>query len=244
MIFRLRVGLIHLAISSLIALLIVTLVFGVWYPSPLHVAVGVTKIFLLVLVVDISVGPLLSFVVSKPGKKSLRFDLTVIGICQVIALSYGLWVVAEGRPVWLVFNVDRVDLVQAYELDTPYTQAASEKYQKLSWTGPQWVATRIPEDVEARNTLTFDALLAGVDLPQRPDLYVPFEEERGVIQTKARELEQLKQFNEAELVEKILLRWPEANAYLPMMAPAQELTVLIEKESARVIALVELKPWE
>ncbi|HTF84927.1 MAG TPA: hypothetical protein VL987_10115, partial [Cellvibrio sp.] len=136
------------------------------------------------------------------------------------------------------------DLVQAYELDTPYAQAATEKYRKLSWMGPCWVAARIPDDVEARNALTFDAVFAGVDLPQRPDLYIPFEEERARIQTKARDLEQLKQFNEAALVESVLLQWPEANAYLPLMAPAQALTVLIEKDSARIIALVELNPWE
>ncbi len=36
------------------------LVFGVWYPAPLHQALGVTKIFLLLLLVDVVLGPLMT----------------------------------------------------------------------------------------------------------------------------------------------------------------------------------------
>lgn len=241
--FRFRVFLCHLGISGIIALLMICLVFGVWYPKPFYEAVGVTKIFLLVLLVDVVVGPLLTLIIAKQGKKSLRFDLAIIGVCQIAALSYGLWVVAEGRPVWLVFNVDRVDLVQAFELNNPYASAAKGKYRKPPLNGPQWVAARIPEDVDARNTLTFDAVFAGVDLPQRPDLYIPYHDEKERIQLKAQPLAKLNQFNDEDLVNSILVNWPQADAFLPMMAPTRSLTVLIEKESGNVVAVVALEPW-
>jgi len=31
-------------------------------------------------------------------------DLTVIALLQLSALAYGVWTVAEGRPVWLSLN--------------------------------------------------------------------------------------------------------------------------------------------
>lgn len=107
----------HLGCSLLIASAALVLVFAVWYPAPLHVALGVTSVFLLVLLVDVVIGPFLTLLVYKQGKKTLLFDMAVIIALQLSALLYGLWTVAEGRPVWLVFNVDRFDLVQPGKAD-------------------------------------------------------------------------------------------------------------------------------
>lgn len=59
----------HLFVSSFIALLAVGLVFGLWYPSPLDKALGVVNIFLLLMCIDVIIGPLLTLVVAKQGKK-------------------------------------------------------------------------------------------------------------------------------------------------------------------------------
>lgn len=64
----------HLAISALIALAVIGLVFFIWYPAPLASATGVTRIFLLLLAVDVILGPSLTLLVNKPGKK--RWYLT------------------------------------------------------------------------------------------------------------------------------------------------------------------------
>ncbi|MEG2832300.1 MAG: type IV pilin accessory protein, partial [Bacilli bacterium] len=57
----------HLLISFLIALFIVGVVFFIWYPSPLAKAVGVTHIFLMLIVIDVIVGPFLGLLVYKKG---------------------------------------------------------------------------------------------------------------------------------------------------------------------------------
>ena len=100
----------HLFISLLIALAVIGVVFYLWHPTPLHTAVGVTQIFLILLAVDVIFGPLLTLLVYKTGKKTLIIDLTVIALLQFSALCYGLWTVAEGRPAWLVFAKDRLTL--------------------------------------------------------------------------------------------------------------------------------------
>ena len=62
----------HLIVSLSIAFLIVCAVFFVWYPFPLANAVGVTHLFLMMLIIDVIIGPVLGFIVYKEGKKSLK----------------------------------------------------------------------------------------------------------------------------------------------------------------------------
>jgi hypothetical protein len=114
--YNLKAAGIHLAVCAVIAVLSIGLVYGLWYPAPLSAALGVSEIFLLLLAIDIALGPLLTLVVYKPYKSSLKFDLTVIGIVQLAALAYGLHTVGAGRPAYIVFTKDRFDLVQAYEV--------------------------------------------------------------------------------------------------------------------------------
>ena len=102
MIQRLKLFLSHLSLSFLIALLVIGLVFFIWYPSPLATAVGVTHIFLMLLVIDVILGPLLGLLVYKEGKKTLKFDLSVIILIQIAALCYGVFSIEQGRPAWLV----------------------------------------------------------------------------------------------------------------------------------------------
>lgn len=241
---RFRAFLIHLTGSVLLGLLVVALVFLIWYPTPLHHATGVTAIFFIVVGVDVVIGPVLTLIVFKPGKKTLRFDLTTIVILQLIAFGYGIWVVAEGRPVWLVFNVDRFDLIQAYKVDSRHLDEARPEYRSIPWFGPRWVSAHAPADLDKRNTLTFESVFGGVDLPQRPDLYQSLTVETDTIRQKAQPLNQLSRYNPPEAVRAEIARWPEADAWLPMMAPAKSVTVLLRKDQAKVVAVVNLNPWD
>lgn len=241
---RFRASLIHLSASALLALLALGLVFCVWYPAPLHLGVGVSTIVLVLIGVDVVIGPLLTFVVYRVGKKSLRFDLATIVVLQLGAFIYGMSTIATGRPAWLVYNADRFDLVQAHELDDTRLDRIPPEYRGVSWGGPRWVSAQPPADTEERNKLTFESVFAGVDLPQRPDLYRTLVEARGEIRRKALPLSRLERFNSPSAVKEILKRWPQADAYLPMMCKIRPLTVLIRKETSEVIAVVDLSPWD
>ena len=69
---------VHVIISIVVAIAAVGLGFFVWYPAPLHTAVAVTGIFLLLLMIVVCLGPLLTAVIYKKGKTTLRIDLAVI----------------------------------------------------------------------------------------------------------------------------------------------------------------------
>ena len=110
---RIKYFLGHLGCSVLVATLLMGLVFLVWYPSPLAHAEGVTKIFLMLLAIDVALGPLLSLLVYKEGKKTLKMDLAIIVLVQILALGYGFHSIAQSRPVWIVQNAEIFQLVRA-----------------------------------------------------------------------------------------------------------------------------------
>jgi hypothetical protein len=236
---------IHLAVSVGIAVCVLLLVFIVWYPSPLHNAIGVTQIFLMVLAVDLVIGPLLTFVVFKHGKKTLKFDLTVIALLQLAALLYGLYTVAVGRPAWMVYNVDRFDIVRSYELKEKYQTRAKPEYAGTPLWGPQWVAALMPSDSEERNKLTLESVDGDADLAQRPNLYAPVSTAKADMQKRAQPLDKLKALNKGNeaLVDDLLKKYPQADSFVPLKAPIQDMTVLLRKDTAEVVAVVELKPW-
>lgn len=241
--FRLRAFILHAFISFLFASAALVLIFVVWYPSPLHDAVGVSSIVLLLLGVDVTLGPVLTLILAKRGKKGLLFDLIVIGLLQIGAFGYGLFVVAEGRPVWIVFNNDRFDLVRAHDLQNPYREKASAVYRQLGFTGPAWVAAQSPKDSDSRNKLLVESIVVGIDLPQRPDLYFPYFDAADQVREKSQSLSALYKYNNVDEVKQILALWPEADAFLPMMAPVKPMAVLINRKSAQVVAVVKLNPW-
>jgi hypothetical protein len=240
---RIAAFLIHLLASVTIALFAVVLVFWLWYPAPLHKATGVTDIFLIILAVDVVLGPLLTLVVYKTGKPSLRFDLGVIVVLQLSALAYGLHTVAEGRPAWIAFAVDRFDLVRVNEIDRRGLERAEARYRGTPWFGPGWVAAIPPADADERGDLVFDALATGLDLTQRPQYYQTLEHALTQLLARARPLAELERYNDATEVAAILQRWPAADRWVPLKGFAEAMTVLIDGERGAVVAIVDLRPW-
>ena len=233
----------HLSISLLIALLVIGLIFFVWYPIPLAQAVGVTHVFLMMLVIDVIIGPALSLLVYKEGKKSLKFDLAVIILIQLSALCYGVYSIAEGRPAWLVYTVDRFELIRNNEIIDDHIQNAQKQYQQPSWLKPQFVAIESAKDIQQRNDDMFTEVLGGVSIAQKPERYVELSTVKNQIQQRAQKLEVLDKFNNQQQVTKILSEYPQANAWLPLKANAVDMVVLINKDKAEVVKIVDLRPW-
>ncbi|WP_308366586.1 MULTISPECIES: TfpX/TfpZ family type IV pilin accessory protein [unclassified Microbulbifer] len=243
MLDRLRAFAVHLLLSFLVALATLLLVFQIWYPAPLSVAMGVTHIFLVMLLVDVTLGPVLTFCVFKKGKKTLKVDLAVIAALQVGALIYGLHTVAEGRPVWLVFTTDRFDAVRPIDIDFRFPDKVAPDYASPPVLGPRWVAAVRPDDLQADSDIVFESVFGGADLQHRPYLYRPLNAAVEDISARAQPLDRLEDFNSSSQVADVLKRWPEADAWLPLMASVKPMVVLIKKQSAEIVAIVDLAPW-
>ena len=178
---------IHLGISFVIALLAVGLVFFVWYPAPLHTALGVTKIFLLLLLIDVVLGPILTFIVYKKGKRTLVMDLTVIAVLQFAALFYGLWVVAEGRPAWLVFGGNHFELVRKVDIEP------RDLTRQPSWWGPEWVS--IQEPLKLNHSLFSSTIDSNQSLYRQPKNYRELSLDSNRIKNRALPLSLLERSN-------------------------------------------------
>jgi len=240
---RLKFFLSHLSISFLIALLVVGLVFFIWYPSPLATAVGVTHIFLMLLVIDVILGPLLGLLVYKEGKKTLKFDLSVIILIQIAALCYGVFSIEQGRPAWLVLHADRFELVRKNDIILKNIDQAQPQFQHVSWSKPQFVAVKSASSTQQRQDDMFTEVLGGISLAQQPERYVEFTQAKNQIQQRAVPVEELEQYNSKTEVNKTLAKYPNADAWLPLKANAVDMVVLINKETAEVIKIVDLRPW-
>jgi len=240
---RIQVFFLHLGASAFIALAVIGLVFGLWYPSPLHTAVGVTGIFLMLLLIDVCLGPVLTFVVYKKGKKTLKMDLAVIVLLQLSALIYGVYAVAEGRPAWLVFANDRFELVRALDIDARNLDKARIEYQAPSWLKPQWVAAMKPKNSEESVSIIFEALAGGSDIAEHPYLYQPLVEQKNKIKEQLHRVNELTLYNSAEQVAEMLQHYPNVNGWLPLQAKNKDMVVLIDMSNLEQPVIVELKPW-
>ena len=95
---RYRASLLHLGLSGAVVAAVLALVFLVWYPDwSFSVAGAVTPVMILV-GVDLVLGPLLTLIVYKEGKPGLKFDLAFIAAVQLLALSYGSYTLHGARP--------------------------------------------------------------------------------------------------------------------------------------------------
>ena len=175
----------HLLICVAIAAVVITIMLGVWYPGPLFEAAGGTGILYILVGVDVILGPLLTLIVFKSGKRGMKFDLAVIGLVQLAALVYGAHIVFLARPAFIVFVKDRFELVIAAEQDpAELAKAKYPDFREPGWNGPKLVAADMPADPKEREKL-LDAALAGLDLQNFPRYYVPYAERTKEVLTRA-----------------------------------------------------------
>lgn len=185
--FATSLALRHLTICVGIAIISATVVLGLLYPAPYRDLLGLGPIFLLVLIVDVVSGPLLTLVLASPKKsrRERRLDFILIGVIQLAALAYGLHTVWAGRPVALVFEVDRLVVVTANEIEPADLALAPEGLRRLPWWGVLEAGTRDAAD----NTEILESIersLAGISPAMQPDWWVSSELMRKAMATRVK----------------------------------------------------------
>lgn len=174
---RLKAFAVHLGISAIVVALALALIFLVWYPEPFAYVLDVYGVVKTLIAVDLVIGPLLTFILFRPGKKGVKFDLACVALLQIGALLYGLLVCFEQRPVYAVYNEGRFstvnpdDYIDVENAKTP----KNHPYPRYSLTGPVWVGAKAPA-----STSRFDRLLIqisgaeGGGLRVMPRFYMPY----------------------------------------------------------------------
>ncbi len=193
--FALRWAFGHFLVSALVVSLAAILVFLIWYPSPWREMLGIGSIFALVAVVDLVCGPILTLVLASPVKSRRErwLDLTLVALIQIAALGYGLWSVASARPVVLVFEVDRLFVLTANEVQMELLGQAPEALNQLSWAGVARVGLR--EATSPQEYLSSVELsIQGITQAMRPNWWRLYDGEvKSAILKKAKPLITLKE---------------------------------------------------
>ncbi len=182
----------HLLISVFVALLSAAFVFFALYPYPFYAITGSLSIFILMMGVDVSCGPLCSFIIASP-KKSKRetiTDLTVIGAIQLLALGYGLFTLYTARPVMQVYERGNFRIVTANEVQINEFSTALPAFQQLPLVGINTIGTR-----EAKNPNdqldSVEMSLAGIEIGLRPSWWVSYQSVRDKVKKTQLPIDQL-----------------------------------------------------
>jgi hypothetical protein len=243
---RARAALMHLALSTLVAAFAAGVVFWLWYPTPYREISGGRELFLLVVVVDVVIGPFITFFVfdqRKPRAELVR-DLGVVALLQIGALAYGLHSVAQARPAVVALEGHRLRVVRAIDLAEEDLARAPRGLNKLPWLGPRVVATRPPRPEEKFEAI--DRGLAGQDVGMRPEFWLPEAHAGAAYAGAAMPLERLRTLNAAHVAELDAAVASVVDAeqvsgtlgYLPILARRTDWSALVDRSSGRIVGYV------
>jgi len=122
------------------------------------------------------------------------------------------------------------------------------EYKTLPLFGPKWISAKFPENIDERNEFLFSVLDGGDDLGKTPKYYIPYADSQTDIINKLQPLVNLKDFNtnKLETYNNLMDKYPSKVSnvgYLPLKGFVVDLTVILDKSTAEVLEISELRPW-
>jgi hypothetical protein len=242
---RAQAAMAHLGLSLAVAAAAAALVFFIWYPYPYSEISGGRELFLLVVIVDVVLGPLLTFAVFNRNKSlvSIKRDLAVIVVLQLAALAYGMWTVAVARPVHLVFEYNRFRPVHAVDIESDQLKLAPASLQSMPWTGPTVIGLRPLVGNETMEATM--AAFAGAHLAFQTKYWQPYEASTADVLKAAQPMSELrKRFaQKSSQIDPAIASSGRAEAalrWLPMNGRKDAWTVLLDAQTAQPVAFIAL----
>lgn len=241
---------IHISISALIATLVGSTMYFVWYPDPLFEAMGGNELVMILIGVDVVLGPLVTLIVFNPAKarRVLRMDLAFIGLAQAAALAYGVYIVAEARPVYVVFTIDRFDVVSANDLFQEDLDAVKRpEFKRVPWGRPPVIGVAMPTTAEEQLRVIQWAA-SGSDLQVFPQYYVPYGDLAALALKRSKPLADLRRRHPDEVAQldaalAKLGRRDDDTRFLPLKARNRDMTVLLDAKTGAVAGFAKVNPW-
>lgn len=168
----------------------------------------------------------------------------VIGI-QALALAGGLFAIFLARPAYLVFTLDRFDLVSANEISArDLADTRDERFRRRPLDGPRYAAALLPQDERERQRL-LESALEGKDLQRFPQYYVPYPGEAAAALRRAKPLAAVRA-KAPEAFERELSRLgrsPDSLRVLPLRAKKKDGVVLLDSVTGAPVGIVLAEPW-
>ncbi len=220
-----------------------------WFPPPFFSAQGGKDLLYLIVSIDIVLGPLITLIIYKQGKKGLKFDLTVIALLQLSALIYGIVAISNARPVYMVYAVDRFEIINAKDINPEdMNQAKLDEFKRLPLTGPKLIAAKLPEDIQEKNALMFSAISGGADLSELPKYYEPYQSQKQNVINHLKPISRLKasanqvNIDISEIISETGMNGNELG-YIPVATAKDDLAAIINRHTAEIIEIIPVDPW-
>jgi hypothetical protein len=174
--FRLKAfGLHLLGSATALTLVLGTLYFG-WYRWPGWYLCDAKYVVVVLMGVDLALGPLLTLVIANPNKprRELARDVSIIVAVQLTALAYGSVHLWTGRPLYYALTENVLQVVQAYDINASELALADELGSPLRphwYSLPRWIWAPMPSDTAQADGSATSQPKEKIDPIEMPRLY-------------------------------------------------------------------------
>jgi hypothetical protein len=201
--FRLKAFSLHLLSSaSVLTLILGSLYFG-WYRWPGWHLTDVTAVVLVMVCVDVVLGPTLTFIVASKNKarRILTRDIGIIVVVQLCALIYGSVSLWNGRPLYYAFSESVLQLVQAYDIDAKDAEIGRQQNPALAphwYSLPRWIWAPLPQNAEESRKIVVSAVTGGDDVISMPKYFKPWEDGLTSLRSHLKKVDDVAYFAKSE----------------------------------------------
>lgn len=204
---RIKAVFIHALLSLTIAAAISFIFFKVWFPGPIAKITDSNSLYWIVVGIDVICGPLLLFIIWNPKKqrRELITDTAIVAVIQLAALGYGIWTVYQIRPVHIVFETDRLRMINAAEVDSEDLRNGPDRWKNLPLLGPELLSTRTPQNGDEM-LQSIELSIAGKEPSVRPEMWEEYASAKEKVRAASRTLPEL------------LATYPEKQAEITLLA--------------------------
>jgi hypothetical protein len=201
--FRLKAFGLHLLASACVLSLVLGALYAGWYRWPGWYLTGVLHVLLILLLVDVALGPTATLIIADPRKprRELARDISLIVIVQLIALIYGASTLWRGRPLYYTFSADRLETVAASDLDPKQLALARRDNPAFAphWYSPaRWVWAPLPDDPKEANKIMQSSIFGGKDVIDMPRYFKPWSSGLPQLRTQLAAVADLKALSKAQ----------------------------------------------
>jgi len=201
--FRLQAFSLHLLSSAtLLTLILGSLYFG-WYRWPGWHLTDVKTVVLVMVCVDVVLGPALTFIIAnqKKSRRELTRDIGIIVVVQLCALIYGSVSLWSGRPLYYAYSEGILQLVQAYDIEDAESEIGRRQNPGLAphwYSLPRWIWAPLPENAEESQKIVASAVTGGDDVTSMPKYFKPWEDGLPSLRSKLKKVDDVAYFAKSQ----------------------------------------------
>ncbi|MGB6354564.1 MAG: hypothetical protein WBF21_11340 [Steroidobacteraceae bacterium] len=197
--FRLKALGLHLSASACVLSLILGALYFGWYYSPGWRLTDVAHVVIVMVGVDVVVGPLLTFIVARASKprRELARDISMIVFVQLCALTYGSVSLWDGRPLYYAYSETVLQLVQAYDIDAQEAadgRRLNPEFAAHWYSRPRWVWAPLPADNSVSQHIVLSAIKGGDDVISMPRYFKPWNQGLPTLRLRLKKVDDVAYF--------------------------------------------------